>query len=326
MGLFSSIFGLNKENKVVFIENDFNNLRKKNEKFLRDFNNCSKYKEQTLILYAQYGLKYYLTILLTNYQSSANNTNKYEHGDDLVYLQSFKKLINIDPTYREIYDEIRDYVYEDYRGAINGRVIYDCKDLIDSYEALYNRVNRLNKVCPSCGKELNPNASFCIHCGYNLVENKKAINKNDVVSKGELEEKDSQIAKLKSQKNSLQDDYEELNSKISRLKSELTNVKNENEELNSIIRKLKRENSDLIDKILKLESSKSIQNNKIEDDNSFSTCSVCGARIKKGIKFCTKCGAEIVSKSEDSFCPECGEKITGNGKYCFHCGYNLKGE
>ena len=47
MGLFSSIFGLNKENNVVFIENDFNNLRKKNEKFLRDFNNCSKYKEQT---------------------------------------------------------------------------------------------------------------------------------------------------------------------------------------------------------------------------------------------------------------------------------------
>lgn len=50
-------------------------------------------------------------------------------------------------------------------------------------------------------------------------------------------------------------------------------------------------------------------------------CSKCGAKIKKGVKFCPECG-----ESQVLTCPKCGKEISKNTKFCTECGENLNKE
>ena len=64
---------------------------------------------------------------------------------------------------------------------------------------------------------------------------------------------------------------------------------------------------------------------------NFTVCTNCGAKIKKGAKFCSECGEKqgfscpncgIEVKKNAKFCPECGTKLTKDEKVC-ECGEKL---
>ena len=47
-------------------------------------------------------------------------------------------------------------------------------------------------------------------------------------------------------------------------------------------------------------------------------CEKCGHTSPKGIKFCSNCGAEIITKV---FCTNCGEELSPTNKFCSRCGH-----
>ncbi len=49
-------------------------------------------------------------------------------------------------------------------------------------------------------------------------------------------------------------------------------------------------------------------------------CPNCGAKIRKGDKFCRKCGLRLL------FCPNCGAVVEEEDVFCGKCGYRLKYE
>ena len=70
----------------------------------------------------------------------------------------------------------------------------------------------------------------------------------------------------------------------------------------------------------------SIQNNNIQSNmgNQSNTCSRCGAELKPGAKFCTKCGQPVGApqmKSESvATCSKCGAVLKPGAKFCTKCG------
>ena len=70
----------------------------------------------------------------------------------------------------------------------------------------------------------------------------------------------------------------------------------------------------------------------IKDEEQTNTCTKCGSKIRKNVKFCPECGENqkptcpkckaSISKST-KFCPECGEKLIKE-KSCTKCGAKLK--
>ncbi len=55
-----------------------------------------------------------------------------------------------------------------------------------------------------------------------------------------------------------------------------------------------------------------------EKTENFAVCNNCGAKIKKGAKFCSECGEKQVV-----CCPNCGTEIKKNAKFCPECGTKL---
>ncbi len=52
-------------------------------------------------------------------------------------------------------------------------------------------------------------------------------------------------------------------------------------------------------------------------------CKECGAPLKPGAKFCTKCGAEVEKEPIILTCPECGRQVSENQQFCRFCGCTL---
>ncbi len=55
-----------------------------------------------------------------------------------------------------------------------------------------------------------------------------------------------------------------------------------------------------------------------EKSSNFVSCINCGAKIKKGAKFCSECG-----EKQNVCCPNCGTEIKPNAKFCPECGTKL---
>lgn len=62
-----------------------------------------------------------------------------------------------------------------------------------------------------------------------------------------------------------------------------------------------------------------------------STCPSCGAIVKPGQKFCTKCGATIQANTNRnpapqpmSNCPKCGKPLDPNDRFCTACGTKIR--
>ncbi len=53
-------------------------------------------------------------------------------------------------------------------------------------------------------------------------------------------------------------------------------------------------------------------------------CSKCGAPLREGVKFCTKCGAKVGAE-RDAFCGECGAKLAADDAFCPECGAPVGG-
>lgn len=51
-------------------------------------------------------------------------------------------------------------------------------------------------------------------------------------------------------------------------------------------------------------------------------CGKCGSQISEGIKFCPKCGTQIVDKGM-KFCPQCGKERKSFENFCPSCGYQF---
>ncbi len=54
---------------------------------------------------------------------------------------------------------------------------------------------------------------------------------------------------------------------------------------------------------------------------NYTVCNNCGAKLKKGAKFCSECGEKQVLS-----CPNCGTEIKKNAKFCPECGTKLGGK
>ena len=55
-----------------------------------------------------------------------------------------------------------------------------------------------------------------------------------------------------------------------------------------------------------------------KNDSNESKCPKCKQKIKKGLKFCDKCGAKLTSS-----CPKCGLEYPLGKKFCSSCGEKL---
>ncbi|MFQ6127615.1 MAG: zinc ribbon domain-containing protein [Thermoplasmata archaeon] len=53
-------------------------------------------------------------------------------------------------------------------------------------------------------------------------------------------------------------------------------------------------------------------------EESIPKCGDCGAALKKGDRFCGKCGSK-----QDQSCPKCGAKIASEDIFCGKCGTKL---
>ncbi len=53
-------------------------------------------------------------------------------------------------------------------------------------------------------------------------------------------------------------------------------------------------------------------------------CEKCGAELREGAKFCTKCGAKA-GPAADAFCGECGAKLKPGDAFCPECGTPVPG-
>ncbi|HEY8423716.1 MAG TPA: SPFH domain-containing protein [Clostridia bacterium] len=52
-------------------------------------------------------------------------------------------------------------------------------------------------------------------------------------------------------------------------------------------------------------------------------CPQCGATISAASKFCSECGAKIVSSPAGKFCPACGKQNKPQANFCAECGTKL---
>ena len=60
-------------------------------------------------------------------------------------------------------------------------------------------------------------------------------------------------------------------------------------------------------------------------------CPYCGAKVKKGQKFCTECGHKLPEKLEavnevptEKRCPKCGAILKPGAKFCTQCGAKVE--
>ena len=62
--------------------------------------------------------------------------------------------------------------------------------------------------------------------------------------------------------------------------------------------------------------------------NTADTCPQCGAKISKGMVFCSGCGKKLIVKEEPvvervSFCSNCGAQISADSMFCTSCGQKI---
>lgn len=53
-------------------------------------------------------------------------------------------------------------------------------------------------------------------------------------------------------------------------------------------------------------------------------CSNCGNQIDDDALFCTKCGAKLSEKHNESFCEKCGSKLDDDALFCTKCGNKVQ--
>ena len=68
--------------------------------------------------------------------------------------------------------------------------------------------------------------------------------------------------------------------------------------------------------------------NKITKSEIIFVCDKCEKQIKRGMKHCPNCGAELFwddkpEKSEVNYCSNCGKKVKAGEKFCTECGTAL---
>ena len=62
--------------------------------------------------------------------------------------------------------------------------------------------------------------------------------------------------------------------------------------------------------------------------NAADTCPQCGAKISKGMVFCSGCGYKLTTEEEPaaeraSFCSNCGAQISADSMFCTSCGQKI---
>ena len=63
--------------------------------------------------------------------------------------------------------------------------------------------------------------------------------------------------------------------------------------------------------------------------NTADTCPQCGAKISKGMAFCSGCGHKLIAEEAPvaeraSFCSNCGAQISADSMFCTSCGQKIR--
>lgn len=63
--------------------------------------------------------------------------------------------------------------------------------------------------------------------------------------------------------------------------------------------------------------------------NAVETCPQCGAKISKGMAFCSGCGHKLATEeapaaANTAFCTNCGARLPANAVFCTSCGQKIE--
>ena len=129
--------------------------------------------------------------------------------------------------------------------------------------------------------------------------------------------------------------------------SEITKLNNEviktEEQINELYRKIGAEVyqnyksqplsevAELINLVSALYNNIDVYKMRIKEINNINSCSKCGAKISKEMKYCMNCGNKLLEQQMQSdesinalFCMNCGESVPDDSVYCTACGKKLK--
>lgn len=86
--------------------------------------------------------------------------------------------------------------------------------------------------------------------------------------------------------------------------------------------------ADLIQQVADLHQSIKTCKTQINAINAADTCPQCGAKISKGMAFCSGCGHKLLADEQPVaeqplFCSNCGAQISADSIFCTSCGQKL---
>lgn len=86
--------------------------------------------------------------------------------------------------------------------------------------------------------------------------------------------------------------------------------------------------ADLIQQVAGLHDLIEASREQIKTINGADTCPQCGAKISKGMVFCSGCGNKLVTEEapaaeKTSFCSNCGAQISAESMFCTSCGQKI---
>lgn len=177
-------------------------------------------------------------------------------------------------------------------------------------------------VCTSCGKQIDKDDLFCIHCGEKIINNSQ----EEFESKTSKEQNDFKKVKTKTEvirdKSKLLSTIKDAQNNKARVLAELGLLTYEkirlgeinNDELNNICKSILEFDSIIYKNSIKIEDLEKLNEKRVCD---------CGTNINDNAKFCIECGKKVeipVDTKVFNTCIHCEARVEEDSKFCPCCG------
>ncbi len=87
--------------------------------------------------------------------------------------------------------------------------------------------------------------------------------------------------------------------------------------------------AEMIEKVTELHHEIEASKAQINAINAADTCPQCGAKVGKGMAFCSSCGFKLpvqetpAAEQPSAFCSNCGAPVAANSAFCTSCGQKI---